>query len=75
MANNYYKVKRLVSKLGLKSKKIDCSENGCMFLGENDSGKNCASLLECKFCDQPEYHTIHLRRRKKNYLSSCSTCQ
>jgi len=45
LPNNYYEAKRLVSKLRLKSKKIDCSMNDCMLFYDNDSGKNDASLL------------------------------
>ena len=51
--NNYYEVKRLVSKLGLESKKIDCCMNDCMLFCDNDNGKNDASLLRCKFYGNP----------------------
>ena len=61
LPNNYYEAKRLVSKLGLESKKIDCFVNGCMLFYNNDNGKNDASLLQCKFCGQPRYRTIHPR--------------
>ncbi|XP_059292245.1 uncharacterized protein LOC132045694 [Lycium ferocissimum] len=35
---NYYKAKRLVSKLGLSSMRIDCCENGCMLYYKDDEG-------------------------------------
>jgi len=65
--NNYYEAKRLVSKIGFKYKKIDCCVNGYMCFYDNDSGKNNASLLECKFYGQFRYHTINPGRRKKNH--------
>jgi len=49
LPKNYYEAKRLVSKLGLESKKIDCCVNVCMLFYDNDNGKNDASLLKCKF--------------------------
>jgi len=59
---NYYEAKRLVSKLGLKSKKIDFCVKGCMLFYDN--GKNDPSLLECKFYGQARYHTIHVKFNK-----------
>jgi len=44
--NNYYEAKRLVSKLGLEHKQIDCCVNGCMLFYDNDNGKFDASLLQ-----------------------------
>ncbi|KAM3344018.1 hypothetical protein P3S68_026109 [Capsicum galapagoense] len=34
--DNFYKAKRLVSKLGLSSMRIDCCENGCMLYYKDD---------------------------------------
>ena len=56
MAKIYYDVKKLVSTLGLKAKKIDCCVSGCMLFYDNDSGKKDVTLLECKFCHKPKYH-------------------
>jgi len=67
LPKNYYEAKRLVSKLGLEYKKIDCYVNGCMLFYDNDNGKNDASLLECKFCGQARYHTIHAGRRQRMF--------
>jgi len=39
LPKNYYEAKRLVSKLGLESKKIDCYVNGRMLFYDNDNGK------------------------------------
>ena len=39
MPNNYYEAKRLFSKLGLESEKIDCCVNDCMIFYDNDNGK------------------------------------
>jgi len=65
LPNNYYEAKRLVSTLGLGSKKIDCCVNDCMLFYDNGNGKNDASLLQCKFYGQPRYRTIHLGQRQK----------
>jgi len=46
LPNNYYEAKRLVSKLGLESKKIGCCMKNCMLFYDNDIGKNDASLLQ-----------------------------
>ena len=42
--------KRLVSKLGLEAKKIDCCMDDCMFYYNND-----VVLTECKFANKPRY--------------------
>ena len=57
LPNNYYEAKKLVSKLGLESKKIDCFVNGCILFYDNDNGKNDASLLQRKYYGQPRYRT------------------
>jgi len=36
-----------------------------MLFYDNDNGKSDASLLECKFCGQARYHTIHAGRMQK----------
>ena len=48
--DSFYKAKRLVSKLGLSSVRIDCCENGCMLYFKED-----ANLESCKFCQHPRY--------------------
>jgi len=48
---NYYKVKKIISKLGLDAKKIDCCSKGCM-LYYTDEDKQ---LKECKVCHSPRY--------------------
>ena len=47
---DFYKTKKLVSKLGLSVKKIDCCFNGCMLYYKDDE-----SLNDCKFCGHPRY--------------------
>ena len=42
---NVYETKKLVSKLGLKQKKIYCCFNGCMLYYISDEAKK-----SCKFC-------------------------
>jgi len=69
LTKNYYKAKRLILKLGLKSNKIDCCMNGCMLFYDNNNGKNDASLLECKFYGHAQYQTIYLARRQKKPIS------
>ncbi|XP_060182795.1 uncharacterized protein LOC132612706 [Lycium barbarum] len=43
--DDYYKAKKLVSKLGLSSMKIDCCEKGCMLYYRDN-----ADLENCKVC-------------------------
>jgi len=61
--NNFYEAKKLVSKLGLTSMKIDCCINGCMIYYTND-----AELTECKFCGHPRFKQIRMgvEKAKKN---------
>uniref|UniRef100_A0A1U7YJY3 Uncharacterized protein LOC104248805 n=1 Tax=Nicotiana sylvestris TaxID=4096 RepID=A0A1U7YJY3_NICSY len=53
LPNNYYKAKKLVSKLGLSSTKIDCCENGCMLHYKDD-----AALEACKFCGLSRFKEV-----------------
>ncbi|XP_060178050.1 uncharacterized protein LOC132607983 [Lycium barbarum] len=55
---NYYKAKRLVSKLGLSSMRIDCCENGCMLFYKDDEG-----LESCKFCGRARFKRTRSRKR------------
>ncbi|XP_059277583.1 uncharacterized protein LOC132031647 [Lycium ferocissimum] len=57
---NYYKAKRLVSKLGLSSMRIDCCENGngCMLYYKDDKG-----LESCKFCGRARFKRTHSGKR------------
>ncbi|XP_015164399.1 uncharacterized protein [Solanum tuberosum] len=48
--DNFYKAKRLVSKLGLSSMRIHCYENGCMLYCKDD-----IDLEWCKFCGKSRY--------------------
>ncbi|GAU42245.1 hypothetical protein TSUD_288390 [Trifolium subterraneum] len=50
LPTNYYDAKRLVSKLGLQVKKIDCCVQGCMLFYDNEFSTNDGALEECKFC-------------------------
>ena len=65
LPNNYYEAKKLVSKLGLEYKKINCCVNGSMLFYDNNNGKNDSSLLQCKYCGQPRYRTKHPEQRQK----------
>lgn len=58
---DYYRTKKIVSKLGLTAKKIDCCVKGCM-LFYNDESKQ---LRECKFCGRPRYKTQKVGKRYK----------
>ena len=49
---DYYRTKKIVSKLGLTAKKIDCCVNGCMLFYTNEY----TQLKECKFCGAPRYN-------------------
>ncbi|XP_058729647.1 uncharacterized protein LOC131601773 isoform X2 [Vicia villosa] len=48
---DYYRAKKIVSKLGLTAEKIDCCVNGCMLFYTDE----CKQLKECKFCNAPRY--------------------
>ena len=48
--DNFYKAKRLVSKLGMSSMIIHCCENGCMLYYKDD-----IDLESCKFCEKCRY--------------------
>ncbi|XP_016195660.1 uncharacterized protein LOC107636683 [Arachis ipaensis] len=51
LVSNFYEAKKLVSKLGMESKKIDCCINGCMLYYKKDD----IPRKECKFCHSPRY--------------------
>ncbi|XP_070043072.1 uncharacterized protein [Nicotiana tomentosiformis] len=53
LPNDYYNAKKLVSKLGLSSTKIDCCENGCMLYYKDD-----AALEACKFCGLSHFKEV-----------------
>lgn len=55
LPKSYDDAKRLVSKLGLGAKRIDCCPNGCMLYYGSQSGTNDSALEECKFCQTPRY--------------------
>ena len=49
--DDFYRAKKLVSKLGLTAKKIDCCVNGCMLFYTEES----KALKECTFCGAARY--------------------
>jgi len=53
LPGDFYKAKRLVSKLGLSSMRIDCCEDGCMLYYKDD-----ANLNSCKFCEKPRFKRL-----------------
>ncbi|XP_075091135.1 uncharacterized protein LOC142171635 [Nicotiana tabacum] len=55
---DFYKVKRLVSKLGLSSMRIDCYEDGCMLYYKGD-----AYLESYKFCEKPRFKRVSSRQK------------
>ncbi|XP_060203382.1 uncharacterized protein LOC132631715 [Lycium barbarum] len=55
---NYNKTKRLVSKLGLSSYRIDCCENGCMLYYKDDVG-----LESCKFYGKARFKRARSGKR------------
>ncbi|CAK8541872.1 unnamed protein product [Lathyrus sativus] len=55
LPTSYYDAKRLVSKLGLEVRKIDCCINGCMLFYDNEFSINDEALEECKFCKSLRY--------------------
>jgi len=52
---SFYEAQKLVEKLGLEVKNIDCCVNGCMLFYDNEFGKNDGELVACKFCNAPRY--------------------
>jgi hypothetical protein len=50
LPENCYQATQLVSKLGLKARKIDCCVNGCMLYYKEDS-----TLTECRICRAARY--------------------
>ncbi|XP_068486422.1 uncharacterized protein [Phaseolus vulgaris] len=65
LPKSYYDAKRLVSKLGLQTKRIDCCVDGCMLFYDNEYGKNDGALLRCKFCHKSRYHHQNTRPSNK----------
>ncbi|XP_059310954.1 uncharacterized protein LOC132062391 [Lycium ferocissimum] len=56
--DDYYKAKKLVSKLGLSSMKIDCCEKGCMLYYRDD-----ADLENCKVCGISHFKQLASSKR------------
>jgi hypothetical protein len=57
---DYYRTRKIVSKLGLTAEKIDCCVNGCMLFYTDE----CKQLKECKFGNAPRY------KKKKDWQGS-----
>ncbi|CAK8571306.1 unnamed protein product [Lathyrus sativus] len=55
LPTRFYDAKRLMSKLGLKVRKIDYCISGCMLFYDNEFGTNDGALEECKFCKSTRY--------------------
>ncbi|XP_052724112.1 uncharacterized protein LOC128193952 [Vigna angularis] len=67
LPKTYYDAKKIVSKLGLQSQRIDCCVDGCMLFYDNEYGKMDGALVECKFCGKPRYqqHKTGASSKKK----------
>lgn len=50
LPENYYEVKKLVSKLGLEVEKIDCCVNECLLYYKEDN-----TLTQCRVCEAARY--------------------
>ncbi|GAU27327.1 hypothetical protein TSUD_05530 [Trifolium subterraneum] len=72
LPKSYYDAKRLVSKLGLEVKKIDCCVQGCMLFYDNEFGTNDGALEECKFCNAPRYQVCNsdVHRTQKRHFDA-----
>jgi len=68
LPKNYYNVKRLVSKLGLIARRIDCCIQGCMLFYDNEYGKNDGTPLQCKFCEKPRYRDRNIGANIKKLI-------
>ncbi|XP_028774325.1 uncharacterized protein LOC114731348 [Neltuma alba] len=60
MPTDLYQTKKLVSKLSLDYRKIDCCVNGCMLYYKADD-----SATQCKFCGEERYFSRRCHGRKK----------
>ncbi|XP_070033241.1 uncharacterized protein [Nicotiana tomentosiformis] len=60
LPGDYYKAKKLVSKIALSSTKIDCCEKGCMLYYKDD-----AALEACKFCGLSRFKEVTNAKVKK----------
>ena len=58
-----YDAKRLVSKLGLEAKRIDCCMDGCMLYYNSDG-----ALTEYKFCNKPKYRAYTVGRSNRKLV-------
>jgi len=63
LPKKFYDAKRLLLKLGLEAKRIDCCVDGCMLYYDND-----VALTECKFCNKPRYHAKNVGTSNKKPL-------
>jgi len=57
---DFYRAKKIVSKLGLTAKRIDCCVDGCMLLYIDEE----MQLKECKFCHKPRFQMQDIGRGK-----------
>jgi len=57
---DFYRAKKLVSKLGLTTKRIDCCVDGCMLFYSNEE----IQLKECKFCHKSCFQIQDVGRGK-----------
>ncbi|XP_059302223.1 uncharacterized protein LOC132054190 [Lycium ferocissimum] len=67
--DDYYKAKKLVSKLGLSSIKIDCCEKGCMLYYRDD-----ADLENYKVCGISRFKNLPMRVDDSGKLA-CPCCK
>ncbi|KAI5443990.1 hypothetical protein KIW84_012571 [Lathyrus oleraceus] len=55
LPTSFYDAKKLVTKLGLEVRKIDCCISDCMLFYDNEFGTSDGALKECKFCKSQRY--------------------
>ncbi|XP_019255192.1 PREDICTED: uncharacterized protein LOC109233784 [Nicotiana attenuata] len=60
LPKDFYTAKKVVSKLGLSSERIDYCEKGCMLFYKEDSASE-----NCEFCNQPRYKEVTNAKQKK----------
>jgi len=68
LPRSYYDAKRLVSKLLLEAKKIDCCVSDCIFLYDNDSGKKMQHCLNVNFVTNQDITHFIRDQGAKNQL-------
>ncbi|KAI5411002.1 hypothetical protein KIW84_056239 [Lathyrus oleraceus] len=74
LPTSFNDAKRLVVKLGLEVRKINCCISGCMLFYDHEFGTNGGALEKCQFCKSPRYqvHSKAINQPRNVRLGLCS---